>query len=90
MVFLIVVEFEGGSQETLLGYLGQGDGADGSRLIAMGNATWSSNGAANTAVSAFRCSALGDMLSSPIYTRATLTGSYTYHFSSVRKIVGVI
>ena len=84
------MEFEGASQETLLGFLGQGDGADGSRLIAMGNASWSTNSAANTAVSALRCTVSGETLSSPIYTRSTLAGSYTYSFSSVRKIVGVI
>ena len=90
VLFLIVVTFEGGTQETLIGFRGQGEGADGSRLVAMGNASWQSNSSSHTSVSAFRCSVSGETLSSPIFTRALISGGYTYSFVSVSKIVGII
>ena len=74
----------------MIGFRGQGEDADGSRLVAMGAASWQSNSPSHTSVSAFRCSVSGDTLSSPIYTRTLISGGYIYDFVFVSKIIGII
>ena len=90
-LFLVVVsngDSSPGSDETMVGYVGQG--SDSGRFYAQANSAWETNRASATAVASFRCSIDGDVLSNPIFGRINVSTDFTYLFQGVRKIIGIV
>lgn len=90
-LFLVVVsngDSSPGSDETMVGYVGQG--SDSGRFYAQANSVWETDRASATAVASLRCSVDRDVLSNPIFSRINASTDFTYLFQGVRKIVGIV